>query len=67
MPIKIDYDLCTGCKACYDLCPHEVYTYDEKQNRVVVSYPEDCGYEGICVLECPVEGAIQITLPLICL
>jgi adenylylsulfate reductase subunit B len=67
MPVKIDYDLCVNCKECYDLCPHEVYTYDEKQNRVLVSYPEDCGYEGICVLECPVEGAIVITLPLICL
>jgi NAD-dependent dihydropyrimidine dehydrogenase PreA subunit len=67
MPIKINYDLCSNCKNCYNLCPHEVYTYDEEQERVVVSYPEDCGYEGICVLECPREGAIEITLPLVCL
>ena len=67
MPIKLDYDLCINCGNCYEFCPQEIFTYDEKEDRIVVSYPEDCGYEGICVLECPVEGAIKITLPLICL
>lgn len=67
MPIKINHNLCIKCKACYDFCPNDVYTWDEKQNRVMVSYPEDCGYEGVCVIECPVEGAIELILPLISL
>lgn len=67
MPVKINYSLCKNCRRCYDLCPHEVFTWDEKKKRVAVSYPEDCGYEGICILECPVKGAIELKLPLTCL
>lgn len=67
MPIRINYDTCIKCKNCYDLCPHDVFTWDEEEERVVVTYPYDCGYEGVCVLECPVEGTIEITLPLVCL
>ena len=32
MPAKIDYHRCTGCKKCYDLCPIDVFTWDEEMN-----------------------------------
>ena len=30
MPAKVDYRQCIGCKICYDLCPIDVFTWDEE-------------------------------------
>ena len=39
MAIKgIDYDLCTSCERCYEICPLDVYR--KVGNVVYVAYPD---------------------------
>lgn len=62
MAAKIDQALCTGCKKCYDLCPMDVFTWDEETKKPAVAYPEECWFCGICWMECP-RRAINIEYP----
>ena len=62
MPPKIDYHCCNGCKRCYNLCPVDVFTWDEEKNMPIAAYEEDCWHCGICWMECP-KRAIDITFP----
>jgi adenylylsulfate reductase subunit B len=59
---KVDSERCTGCQTCYDLCPQDVYTWDEKENAPVVAYPEECWGCGVCWAECP-SRAIEYKVP----
>lgn len=54
----INYELCTECGACVDMCGHGVFN-KEKAPRPVVVYPEGCiqGCKG-CGSGCP-SGAIE--------
>ncbi len=67
MPIKIDHTLCTQCKVCFEVCPLDVFGFDDKNRSIIVSYPEECYYCGACVFDCPIDGAIHLELPLACL
>lgn len=67
MGIEIDYTLCTGCKTCYEICPLDIFGFDDKTLSVTVNYPEECWYCGACIFDCPIKGAINIALPLACL
>jgi len=58
----IDYSRCTACLRCYDLCPMDVFTVDEKTNLPKVTYAEECWTCGVCWMECP-KRAIEFTLP----
>ena len=60
--IKIDYNRCISCEKCYDLCPMDVYIWDEKNKTPGVAYEEECYFCGICFMECP-KRAIDITFP----
>lgn len=62
MPPKIDYSKCIACKKCYDLCPMDVYVWDEELGLPKVGYPEVCWHEGICYMECP-ERCIDLRYP----
>jgi len=64
MPPVIDKDKCTACGTCIDICQMDVF-FGSKENDVpVISYPEECWHCSACVLECPVEGAIRLRIPL---
>ena len=65
--IKIDYSLCTGCGTCYEVCPTDIFSFDDEAKLVTVEYPEECWYCGACIYDCPVKGAIRMELPLACL
>jgi NAD-dependent dihydropyrimidine dehydrogenase PreA subunit len=65
--IIIDNVLCIGCKKCYEVCPSDVFEFDEETKRPLFVFSEECWYCGICILECPVEGALRMELPLACL
>jgi len=65
--IILNYGLCRGCKKCYDVCPSDIFDFDEKTRLVTVAHPEECWYCGACIYDCPVEGAIRMELPLACL
>jgi NAD-dependent dihydropyrimidine dehydrogenase PreA subunit len=66
MPVKINYHLCRGCKACYRECPADVYGWDKERDIPYTAYPDECWHCGICRMECP-ENAIDLTLPPQCL
>ena len=59
---KVDKKRCNGCKRCYDMCPEDVYAWDDKEKKPVVAYPEECWTCGICWAECP-KRAIDFILP----
>lgn len=63
MPVKIDYHCCNGCQRCYNICPMDVYAWDDDMNMPKVKYEEDCWHCGICWVECP-KRAIDITMPI---
>ena len=62
MPIKINYKKCNGCKICYDICPMDVFGWDEEKELPALDYEAECWHEGHCVIDCP-RGAIDITYP----
>ena len=66
--VKIDYDLCNGCKICVDACFVDVIRWDDKEKRPIVAYPEDCVWclacEEACSAQCiEVIPAIPNRLP----
>lgn len=64
MPPVIDKDKCTGCGTCVDVCQMDVFFGSKDSEVPVISYPEECWHCSACVLECPVEGAIKLRIPL---
>ena len=69
MPPEIDYDKCSGCGRCIDICPVDVFFSTKgfsktKGEKPDISYPEGCQHCSACVLDCPVEGAILLRTPL---
>ncbi len=59
---RIDYQKCDGCQTCYDLCPQDVYTWDDEEEHPVVAYAEECWGCGVCWGECP-RRAIEYIIP----
>lgn len=57
----INYDACTGDRACYDFCKNDVFLWDEAKQQPVVQNPLNCviGCDS-CAQQCPVEA---ITFP----
>ncbi len=54
---KIDYNKCTICGTCIEICPVKVF---EKQgDKVVVAKPEDCIGCKACEVQCP-QKAIEV-------
>ena len=51
MSIKIDKNLCVGCKKCKNVCPGNLITID-KDNKANIKYPKDCWGCVSCVKEC---------------
>ena len=66
MPPIIDYDLCTACGDCYDVCSQDVYFSTKPGEEPVVTYPEACWHCNACVMDCP-AGAIRLRIPLPCM
>ena len=64
MPPIIDKEKCIDCGICVDVCPQDVYFGSKERETPVVSYPEECWHCDACVLECPVEGAVRLRIPL---
>jgi len=54
---QIDPNLCTGCRACVDICPtHALAQFAQK---AVLQFPDACTYCTACQDICP-EGAIEL-------
>ena len=57
--INIDYDMCNGCRTCYDSCYVDVYRWDDQNRRPIVAYPQDCVWCGACENACSYQ-AIEV-------
>ncbi|MFC2083717.1 nitroreductase family protein [Bacteroidota bacterium] len=57
--ISINYDKCTFCERCYEVCPNYVFSTCEEEGvgKVELKYPSHCCECAHCILICP-EGAI---------
>jgi len=55
----VNYDDCTGCQACIEHCPGNVYDWDDENAHPVVARPTNCVvYCMGCAKACP-EDAIS--------
>lgn len=50
---------CTGCKRCVEVCFVNVIAWDEKQEKPILAYPEDCQICVYCEKRCP-EKALTV-------
>jgi len=57
---RIDYDLCSSCGTCIEICPMDVLRRDKKTKRPLIKYLRDCQSCLLCEMDCP-EGAIYVT------
>jgi ferredoxin len=55
--IKLHEQSCRGCGMCADICPTQVFEYDEEISLARVVHPEDCIACLSCTYICP-SGAI---------
>ena len=65
--IEISREACTGCNMCVDICMMDVLAPNpQKGEPPIVTYPEECWFEGSCVETCPQKekGAIKVVIPL---
>ncbi len=56
--VLIDNDLCKKCGICFNVCPKNVYSFNELDGPKA-ERPEDCIECDICVKMCP-DFAIKI-------
>jgi adenylylsulfate reductase subunit B len=60
----IDPDNCTGCGICVEVCASDVLHREAEGSVPFARYPDECWHCAACVMECPVEGAIDLRIPL---
>jgi protein-S-isoprenylcysteine O-methyltransferase Ste14/NAD-dependent dihydropyrimidine dehydrogenase PreA subunit len=64
----VDWDICTGCGACLEICPRELYEWfqapghPESVKKPLPARELDCIQCYRCESECPVE-AIRVVFP----
>lgn len=64
MPPVINKDECISCGKCTDICSEDVFFGSANGEIPAVTYPDECWHCYACVLDCPVEGAIKLRIPL---
>ena len=55
--LKLNVDACIGCGMCEIVCPHRIFTIEEKTARITDG--DACMECGACAQNCPVD-AIQV-------
>ena len=53
--IKINFEICKGCKNCMNACFADVIRWNEADKKPVVAYTEDCVWCLACEAACPVQ------------
>lgn len=53
---RADLNLCIGCRMCIEVCPMDVFRYDEDLHKSVIAYPENCSLCGQCYIYCPTSS-----------
>ncbi len=52
--LKLDVNRCIGCGMCQTVCPHGVFTVENRKARILDR--EACMECGACALNCPVDA-----------
>jgi NAD-dependent dihydropyrimidine dehydrogenase PreA subunit len=55
--LKLNTELCNGCRMCTIVCPHAVFEIVDKKARIVDV--DDCMECGACALNCQ-NGALTV-------
>ena len=64
-PVVFDASICNGCNVCVDICVQDVFIPNPEQGKPpILLYPDECWYDGNCVLACKRIGAIKFNVPL---
>ena len=50
--IRLDVNKCTGCRNCVEICPMDVFYFNEAAHKSVLAYPENCQSCGQCFVNC---------------
>lgn len=50
--IRTDLNRCIGCKNCVEICPLDVFYFNEGAHKSVIAYPENCQSCGQCLVNC---------------
>jgi NAD-dependent dihydropyrimidine dehydrogenase PreA subunit len=58
---RYDLNKCIGCRLCINICPMDVYRFDETARKSVIAYPENCQGCGMCYYAC-LGGSLQLSL-----
>jgi NAD-dependent dihydropyrimidine dehydrogenase PreA subunit len=58
---RYDLNACIGCRNCINICPMDVYRFDETANKSIIAYPENCQACGMCYYAC-LGQSLQLTL-----
>ncbi len=64
MPPVIDFNKCTKCYKCVEICSEDVFYGSKKGEVPNVTYPRECVHFNGCVSVCPTPGAIRLRTPL---
>ena len=52
--LVLDQETCVGCRLCTVVCPHAVFSIEDK--KAAVTDPNACMECGACVQNCPVQA-----------
>ena len=52
--LKLDTEKCVGCGKCTEVCPHAVFTLEDKKAHITDR--DACMECGACALNCPAEA-----------
>ena len=50
--VRIDLNRCIGCETCVNICPMDVFYFNQEAHKSVIAYPENCQSCGQCFLNC---------------
>lgn len=55
----LDQEICIGCRACVEICPHDIYKQKAHKAEIVQENCTHCSDDYACVEICP-TGAVEI-------
>ena len=55
MSIKIDKNLCVGCRKCTEVCPGNLIKIGDDK-KAYIKYPDDCWGCSSCIKECKLNA-----------
>jgi NAD-dependent dihydropyrimidine dehydrogenase PreA subunit len=57
--LQLDKEICNGCGMCASVCPHAVFSIQEK--KAIITDKDACIECGACAINCPVNAIIVRT------